>query len=50
MPQNPQSLFIKKTVELDLYEMLSNFKISKEQKKKRIEYISKLVEIEDCGF
>ena len=47
LPQNPQSLFIKKTVELDLYEMLSNSKLNKEEKKKRIEYISKLVEIED---
>ena len=47
LPQNPQSLFLKKTVELDLYEMLSNSKLNKEEKKKRIEYISKLVEIEE---
>ena len=47
LPQNPQSLFVKKTVELDLYEMLSSSKLNKEQKKSKIEHISKLVEIEE---
>lgn len=47
LPQNPQSLFVKKTVELDLYEMLSNFKLNKKEKKEKIQYISELVEIED---
>ena len=32
LPQNPQVLFVKKTVELDLYEALSGFKLSKEEK------------------
>lgn len=47
LPQDPQSLFVKKTVELDLYEMLSDMKLSKEEKAKRIKDISKLVELED---
>ena len=47
LPQNPQSLFVKKSVELDLYEMLSKSKLSKVEKKEKINNISKLVEIED---
>ena len=47
LPQNPQVLFVKKTVELDLMEMLSGVKISKEEKKSRITQVAKLVEIED---
>jgi len=47
LPQNPQVLFVKKTVELDLYEMLSGFKLSKEEKKNRVGEIAKVVEIED---
>ena len=42
MPQNPQSLFVKKTVYLDLMEMLSEHKISKEEKEKRVNDISQL--------
>lgn len=47
LPQDPQSLFVKKTVELDLYEMLSDKKLSKEKKTKRIKDIVELVELED---
>ena len=47
LPQNPQVLFVKKTVELDLYEALSGFKLSKEEKIKRVRKIASLVEIED---
>ena len=47
LPQNPQVLFVKKTVELDLQEMLSAVKISKEEKRKRVLEIAKMVEIED---
>lgn len=47
LPQNPEVLFVKKTVELDLYEMLLKFKLSKEEKKERVKQIAKLVEIED---
>ena len=47
LPQNPQAIFVKKTVELDLYEMLRDIKITKEEKKNKIDQVSKLVEIED---
>lgn len=47
LPQNPQALFVKKTVELDLMEMLSQEPISKEEKRKRACDMAKLVEIED---
>ncbi len=47
LPQNPQVLFVKKTVELDLYEALSGFNLSKEEKINRVRKISSLVEIEN---
>lgn len=47
LPQNPQSLFVKKNVELDLYEILSRKKLSKDEKKERVENIARLVEIEN---
>lgn len=46
LPQNPQNLFVKKTVELDLYEMLSNKKLTNEEKSKKVEEIVKLTELE----
>ncbi|MBU5593297.1 ATP-binding cassette domain-containing protein [Clostridium sp. MSJ-4] len=46
LPQNPQVLFVKKTVELDLHEMLSKFKLSKEERVEKVKEIAKLVEIE----
>ncbi|MEE0867024.1 MAG: energy-coupling factor transporter ATPase [Clostridia bacterium] len=51
LPQNPQSVFVKKTVYLDLLEILSDKKISKEEKESRIRNISQLCRIEnllDC--
>lgn len=47
LPQDPQSIFVKKTVELDLNEMISRKKISKDDKKNRIKHIAKLVEIDN---
>jgi len=45
LPQNPQALFVKSTVELDLYEMLSHKKISKEEQKKKVDDV-----VEMCGL
>nr|WP_312577121.1 energy-coupling factor transporter ATPase [Sedimentibacter sp.] len=45
LPQNPQSLFVKKTVELDLYEMLKNRGISKEEQKRKISKVSKVCDL-----
>ena len=45
LPQNPQSLFMEKTVELDLLEILSGEKISKEEKKEKVKAMSELLEI-----
>lgn len=45
LPQNPQNLFVKKTVKLDLYEALIDKKIKKEDKEKKIEDMVRLVEL-----
>lgn len=45
LPQNPQSLFVKKTVELDLYEILSDRKLTKEEKEKKVNGIIELTEL-----
>ena len=45
LPQNPQTLFVEKTVEKDLYEMLSDAKISKEEKKNIFDEIVSLCEL-----
>ena len=47
LPQNPQSVFVKKTVYLDLLEILSGKKISKKEKETRVRDISSLCRIED---
>ena len=47
LPQNPQSVFVKKTVYLDLMEILSERKLSKEEKEERIKNISELCHIDD---
>ncbi|SEM51873.1 ABC transporter ATP-binding protein [Paenibacillus sp. OV219] len=39
LPQSPQALFVKKTVELDLYEMLSDSKLSKEERKEAVDAV-----------
>ncbi len=51
LPQNPQALFSKKTVFLDLFDMLADTKMEKEEKEARIKAISALCCIEnllDC--
>ncbi|MBE7048032.1 MAG: ATP-binding cassette domain-containing protein [Ruminococcaceae bacterium] len=45
LPQNPQSLFMNKTVELDLYEMLSNTKMTKEQTECEIQAVIDFCEL-----
>jgi energy-coupling factor transporter ATP-binding protein EcfA2 len=47
LPQNPQALFVKKTVELDLTEILAGQGLSLEQKKGKINAAAELVEITD---
>lgn len=46
LPQNPQTLFVKKTVYLDLMEVLSVNEFSKEQKEQMVADISDLCQIE----
>ncbi|NLK39836.1 MAG: energy-coupling factor ABC transporter ATP-binding protein [Clostridiales bacterium] len=46
LPQNPQALFVKNSVRLDLSEML-NEKIPKKEKEERIAKVAALTEIED---
>lgn len=45
LPQNPQTVFVKKTVEMDLYEMLSDMKLTKEERAEKVKKVSELVEI-----
>ncbi|NMA49833.1 MAG: ATP-binding cassette domain-containing protein [Tissierellia bacterium] len=45
LPQNPQSLFVKKTVELDLFEMLKDRGLSKDIQRDRVQRISKLCQL-----
>ena len=47
LPQNPQSVFVKKTVYLDLMEILSDKKITKEEKEQLVQNISALCRIEN---
>ncbi|WP_026895376.1 energy-coupling factor transporter ATPase [Clostridiisalibacter paucivorans] len=47
LPQNPQALFVKKTVELDLYEMFSGRKIPRDEQERRIMAVSELCELTD---
>lgn len=46
LPQNPQLLFVKKTVELDLYEMLAGKQLSKEEKEQKVGDVCALAELE----
>ncbi len=46
LPQDPQSLFVKKTVYLDLMEMLSDEKLSKEEKEERVKCVSVICRVE----
>lgn len=45
LPQSPQALFVKKTVKLDLLELLSAFALSNEEKDKKITDVAVLTEI-----
>ena len=47
LPQNPQSVFVKKTVYLDLMDMLSDKKLSAEEKEQKVQKISLLCRIEN---
>ncbi len=47
LPQNPQAIFVKKTVGEDLLEILSEQKKSKTEKEKQVRRISKLCCLED---
>lgn len=47
LPQDPQSLFVKKTVREDLMEILSGRGIKKAEKIEKVAKIAKLIEIED---
>ena len=42
LPQNPQSLFVKKTVREDLYEILKGSQLSKEEQAKEVASVSEL--------
>ena len=46
LPQNPQTLFLKKTVLEDLYEVFDGRKISKEEKERRVTAAVKLCRLE----
>lgn len=46
LPQNPQALFVKDTVEKDLYEMLSESKAGKEENQQNISRVIKLCDLE----
>ncbi len=47
LPQNPQALFVKKTVYLDLMEILSGQRLSQEEKEKRVENMAALCRIDE---
>lgn len=47
LPQNPQSVFVKNTVRLDLTEILSDRKIPKEEREKAVETAAKLCRIDN---
>jgi len=47
LPQNPQSVFVKKTVYLDLMEILSDKKLTNEEKEQKVQNISALCRIEN---
>ena len=47
LPQNPQALFVKKTVREDLFEALSSVKISKQEKEERVARVVALCELSE---
>ncbi|MBQ6808893.1 MAG: ATP-binding cassette domain-containing protein, partial [Firmicutes bacterium] len=46
LPQNPQSLFVKKTVEEDLFEVLDHRGMSREEQRKRVEAVCRLCQLQ----
>ena len=48
LPQNPETLFVKKTVELDLYDMLADCKISVQEKEERLKGVVTLCNLEQA--
>ena len=46
LPQNPQALFVKKTVREDLFEILRGNKLSKEQKEEKVAHVVTLCRLE----
>jgi len=47
LPQNPQALFVKKTVKEDLYEMVVSWKISNKAKNKRVDAVIELCQLDE---
>ena len=47
LPQNPQALFVKKTVELDLMEVLDKTKLTEAEKLAKVKAMAELVEIQE---
>ena len=47
LPQNPQTLFVKKTVREDLYEILKGRKLSKEWQDQRVAHVTALCRLEE---
>jgi len=46
LPQNPQTLFVKKTVRLDLFEIMKDSHLSQKEKEERVAQIVKLCRLE----
>jgi len=46
LPQNPQTLFVKKTVEQDLYEMLAETPLTKEEKAQKVAEVVEFAELQ----
>lgn len=47
LPQNPQALFVKKTVREDLNEILKEDRLSKEERERKIAYTARLCRLEE---
>ena len=47
LPQNPQTLFVKRTVREDLFETLRDSKMSKDEKENQVAYVVALCELSD---
>lgn len=47
LPQNPQTLFVKRTVREDLYEVLAGVKLSKEEKEEQVARVVSLCQLQE---